>query len=172
MDPTALDAVTVLKMAHMRRRKSPGLWDLTGSLELGKKSRHHYRGYPKAASDAPLQPVFPSGLFSRRSRRQPFDHQWQGWSWKDRRLLTLNLEDILFPRKGKSSSGSSSGFPGKTIMTIAFWPPPKMENANFPLWKRGIEGDFLPSGFLMTRQDPIEKIIYLGCIVLLLWQQF
>ena len=38
MDPTALDAVTVLKMATCEGAKALGFGDLTGSLELGKKA--------------------------------------------------------------------------------------------------------------------------------------
>ena len=38
MDPTAMDAVTVLKMATCEGAKALGFGDLTGSLELGKKA--------------------------------------------------------------------------------------------------------------------------------------
>jgi 5-methylthioadenosine/S-adenosylhomocysteine deaminase len=38
MDPTLMDAVTVLKMATIEGAKSLGLQDVTGSLEIGKKA--------------------------------------------------------------------------------------------------------------------------------------
>jgi len=38
MDPTLMDAVTVLKMATIEGAKSLGLQDITGSLEIGKKA--------------------------------------------------------------------------------------------------------------------------------------
>jgi 5-methylthioadenosine/S-adenosylhomocysteine deaminase len=38
MDPTALDAVTVLKMATCEGAKALGLGDITGSIETGKKA--------------------------------------------------------------------------------------------------------------------------------------
>ncbi len=94
MDPTALDAVTVLKMATMRRRKSAGFWGYHRVSRTRQKSRYHHCGYPKTASDPPVQPVFPSGVFSRRGRCQPLDHQRQAGHGRPA-LLTLDLEDIL-----------------------------------------------------------------------------
>jgi 5-methylthioadenosine/S-adenosylhomocysteine deaminase len=94
MDPTALDAVTVLKMATCEGAKALGFGDLTGSLELGKKAdiiivdtrKPHltplYNPYSHLVYSAGGADVSHSIINGR-------------LVMEDRRLLTLNLEDIL-----------------------------------------------------------------------------
>jgi len=94
MDPTALDAVTVLKMATCEGAKTLGFGDLTGSLEPGKKAdiiivdtrKPHltplYNPYSHLVYSADGADVSHSIINGR-------------LIMEDRHLLTLNLEDIL-----------------------------------------------------------------------------
>jgi 5-methylthioadenosine/S-adenosylhomocysteine deaminase len=94
MDPTALDAVTVLKMATSEGAKALGFGNITGSLEPGKKAdiiivdtrKPHltplYNPYSHLVYSAGGADVSHSIINGR-------------LVLEDRRLLTLNLEDIL-----------------------------------------------------------------------------
>lgn len=101
MDPTALDAVTVLKMATCEGAKALGFGDITGSLELGKKAdiiivdtrKPHltpmYNPYSHLVYSAGGADVSHSIINGR-------------LVMEDRRLLTLNLENILSRAKEKA----------------------------------------------------------------------
>ena len=102
MDPTALDAVTVLKMATCEGAKALGFGDLTGSLELGKKAdiiivdtrKPHltplYNPYSHLVYSADGADVSHAIINGR-------------LIMEDRRLLTLNLEDVLFRANEKAA---------------------------------------------------------------------
>ncbi len=102
MDPTALDAVTVLKMATCEGAKALGFGNLTGSLELGKKAdiiivdtrKPHltplYNPYSHLVYSAGGADVSHSIINGR-------------LVMEDRRLLTLNLEDVLHRAKEKAA---------------------------------------------------------------------
>jgi 5-methylthioadenosine/S-adenosylhomocysteine deaminase len=94
MDPTVMDAVTVLKMATIEGAKSLGLQDITGSLEIGKKAdviiidTHKPHLVPVynpvshivyAAQGSDVQDVIVNGRIL----------------IKDRKLLTVDLENII-----------------------------------------------------------------------------
>ena len=94
MDPTVMDAVTVLKMATIDGAKSLGLQDITGSLEIGKKADviiidtrkpHLVPVYNPvshivyAAKGSDVQDVIVNGKVL----------------LKNRELLTVDMEDIL-----------------------------------------------------------------------------
>jgi 5-methylthioadenosine/S-adenosylhomocysteine deaminase len=100
-DPTALNAVTVLKMATCEGAKALGFGDITGSLEPGKKAdiiivdtrKPHltpmYNPYSHlvyAAGGADVRHTIINGRLV----------------MEDRRLLTLNLKDILFRANEKA----------------------------------------------------------------------
>jgi 5-methylthioadenosine/S-adenosylhomocysteine deaminase len=94
MDPTLMDAVTVLKMATIEGARSLGLQDITGSLEIGKKAdviiidTHKPHLVPiynpvshivYAAQGSDVQDVIVDGRIL----------------VNDRKLLTVDLEDII-----------------------------------------------------------------------------
>lgn len=94
MDPTAMDAFTVLKMATIEGAKSLGLQDITGSLEIGKKAdviiidTHKPHLVPiynpvshivYAAQGSDVKDVIANGRIL----------------VKDRKLLTVDLENIM-----------------------------------------------------------------------------
>jgi len=94
MDPTLMDAVTVLKMATIEGARSLGLQDITGSLEIGKKAdviiidTHKPHLVPVynpvshivySAQGSDVQDVIVNGLIL----------------IKDRKFLTVDLENII-----------------------------------------------------------------------------
>ena len=94
MNPTVMDAVTVLKMATIQGAKALGLQDITGSLEIGKQADviiidtrkpHLIPIYSPvshivyAAQGSDVQDVFVNGRIL----------------IKDRKLLTVDLENII-----------------------------------------------------------------------------
>ena len=94
MNPTLMDAVTILKMATIEGAKSLGLQDITGSLEIGKKAdviiidTHKPHLVPVynpvshivyAAQGSDVQDVIVNGRIL----------------VKDRKLLTVDLENII-----------------------------------------------------------------------------
>jgi 5-methylthioadenosine/S-adenosylhomocysteine deaminase len=100
-DPTALNAVTVVKMATCEGAKALGFGDITGSLEPGKKAdiiivdtrKPHltpmYNPYSHlvyAAGGADVRHTIINGRLV----------------MEDRRLLTLNLKDVLFRANQKA----------------------------------------------------------------------
>ncbi len=94
MDPTALDAVTVLKMATCEGAKALGFGDITGSLEPGKKADIIIVDTRKPH----LTPLYnPYSHLVYAAGGADVSHAIIGGRlvMEDRRLLTLNLEDIL-----------------------------------------------------------------------------
>jgi 5-methylthioadenosine/S-adenosylhomocysteine deaminase len=103
MDPTALDAVTVLKMATCEGAKALGFGDITGSLELGKKAdiiivdtrKPHltpmYNPYSHLVYSAGGADVSHSIINGR-------------LVMEDRRLLTLDMENITSSAREKAVS--------------------------------------------------------------------
>jgi 5-methylthioadenosine/S-adenosylhomocysteine deaminase len=100
-DPTSLNAVTALKMATCEGARALGFGDITGSLEVGKKAdiiivdtrKPHltpmYNPYSHlvyAAGGADVRHTIINGRLV----------------MEDRRLLTLNLKDILFRANEKA----------------------------------------------------------------------
>ncbi|MBU0985645.1 MAG: amidohydrolase family protein, partial [Proteobacteria bacterium] len=94
MDPTLMDAVTVLKMATIEGARSLGLQEITGSLEIGKKAdviiidTHKPHLVPVynpvshivyAAQGSDVQDVIVDGRIL----------------VKDRKLLTVDLENVI-----------------------------------------------------------------------------
>jgi len=94
MDPTLMDALTVLKMATIEGARSLGLQDITGSLEIGKKAdviiidTHKPHLVPVynpvshivySAQGSDVQDVIVNGLIL----------------IKDRKFLTVDLENII-----------------------------------------------------------------------------
>jgi 5-methylthioadenosine/S-adenosylhomocysteine deaminase len=94
MDPTAMNAVTVLKMATIEGARSMGLQDITGSLEIGKKAdviiidTHKPHLVPVynpgshivyAAQGSDVQDIIVDGRIL----------------VKDRKLLTVDIENII-----------------------------------------------------------------------------
>lgn len=102
LDPTALSAVTVLKMATCQGAKALGFGDITGSLEPGKKAdiiivdtrKPHltplYNPYSHLVYSAGGADVSHSIINGR-------------LVMENRRLLTLNLEDVLNRANEKAS---------------------------------------------------------------------
>jgi len=98
MDPTVMDAVTVVRMATIEGAKALGLQDLTGSIETGKKADIIIVDVNKPH----LTPMY-----------HPFSHLVYAARGSDvshvlingrvvmarRRLLTLNLEEIMMKAK-------------------------------------------------------------------------
>jgi 5-methylthioadenosine/S-adenosylhomocysteine deaminase len=102
MDPTALDAVAVLKMATCEGAKALGFGDITGSLEIGKKAdiiivdtrKPHltplYNPYSHLVYSAGGADVSHAVINGR-------------LVMENRRLLTLNLADILSRAREKAA---------------------------------------------------------------------
>jgi 5-methylthioadenosine/S-adenosylhomocysteine deaminase len=101
LDPTVMDAVTVLRMATIEGAKALGLKDIAGSLEVGKKA-------DVIIVDAEKPHLIPM--------YNPYSHLVYAASghdvkhsiidgrivMEDRRLLTLDVEDIMERSKEKS----------------------------------------------------------------------
>ena len=101
MDPTALDAVTVLKMATCEGAKALGFGDLTGSLELGKKADIIIVDTRKPHLTSMYNPY--SHLVYSAGRADVSHSIINGrLVMEDRRLLALDVEDILFRAKEKA----------------------------------------------------------------------
>jgi 5-methylthioadenosine/S-adenosylhomocysteine deaminase len=94
MDPTALDAVTVLKMATCEGAKALGMGDITGSLEPGKKADIIIVDTRKPHL-TPLYNPYSHLVYSAGGADVSHTIINGRLVMEDRRLLTLNLEDIL-----------------------------------------------------------------------------
>jgi 5-methylthioadenosine/S-adenosylhomocysteine deaminase len=102
MDPTALDAVTVLKMATCEGAKALGFGDITGSIELGKKADIIIVDTRKPHL-TPLYNPYSHLVYSAGGADVSHAIINGRLVMEDRRLLTLNLEDILFRAREKAA---------------------------------------------------------------------
>jgi 5-methylthioadenosine/S-adenosylhomocysteine deaminase len=94
MDPTAVDAVTVLRMATIEGARALGLQDITGSLEIGKKADVIVIDTHKPH----LTPMYnaTSHLVYAASGNDVTHSVINGkLVMEDRKLLTLNLDEVI-----------------------------------------------------------------------------
>lgn len=101
MDPTVTDAVTVLRMATIEGAKALGLKDTTGSLEVGKKADVIVIDTHKPH----LTPMYnPYSHMVYAARGNDVSHSIIDGRivMEDRRLLTLDVADIIEKSKEKS----------------------------------------------------------------------
>jgi 5-methylthioadenosine/S-adenosylhomocysteine deaminase len=101
MDPTVLDAVTVLKMATIEGAKALGLEDITGSIEVGKKADIIIVDTNKPH----LTPMYnPYSHLVYAARGNDVSHSIINGQliMEDRKLLALDLDDILTRAREKS----------------------------------------------------------------------
>lgn len=101
MDPTVLDAVTVLKMATIEGAKALGLEDITGSIEVGKKADIIIVDTNKPH----LTPMYnPYSHIVYAARGNDVSHSIINGQlvMEDRKLLALDLDDILARAREKS----------------------------------------------------------------------
>ncbi len=94
MDPTVMDAVTVLKMATIDGAKSLGLQDIIGSLEVGKKADVIIIDTRKPHLIPVYNPVSHIVYAAKGSDVQDVIVDGKVLL-KNRKLLTVNMEDIL-----------------------------------------------------------------------------
>lgn len=102
MDPTVLDAVTVLKMATIEGAKVLGLEDITGSIEVGKKADIIIVDTNKPH----LTPMYnPYSHLVYAVRGNDVSHSIINGKlvMEDRKLLALDLDDILARAREKSA---------------------------------------------------------------------
>jgi 5-methylthioadenosine/S-adenosylhomocysteine deaminase len=101
MDPTAVDAVTVLRMATIEGARALGLQDITGSLEIGKKADVIVIDTHKPH----LTPMYnaTSHLVYAASGNDVTHSVINGkLVMEDRKLLTLNLDEVIAHSREKS----------------------------------------------------------------------
>jgi 5-methylthioadenosine/S-adenosylhomocysteine deaminase len=101
MDPTAVDAVTVLRMATIEGARALGLQDITGSLEIGKKADVIVIDTHKPH----LTPMYnaTSHLVYAASGNDVIHSVINGkLVMEDRKLLTLNLDEVIAHSREKS----------------------------------------------------------------------
>ena len=101
MDPTVMDAITVLRMATIEGAKALGLDHLIGSLEAGKKADIIIVDTNKPH----LTPIYnPYSHLVYAARGNDVIHSMIRGQWvmRDRELLTLNLTDLLMRARRKS----------------------------------------------------------------------
>ena len=94
MDPTVLDAVTVLRMATIEGAKALGMEDITGSLETGKKADIIIVDVDKPH----LTPMYnPYSHIVYAARGNDVSHSIINGQlvMEDRKLLTLDIEEIM-----------------------------------------------------------------------------
>lgn len=102
MDPTVLDAITVLKMATIEGAKALGMEEQIGSLEVGKKADVIIVDTNKPH----LTPMYnPYSHIVYAARGNDISHSIINGRlvMEDRKLLSLNLEEILSAAREKSS---------------------------------------------------------------------
>jgi 5-methylthioadenosine/S-adenosylhomocysteine deaminase len=102
MDPTALDAVTVLKMATCEGAKALGFGEITGSIAPGKKADIIIVDTRKPHL-TPLYNPYSHLVYSAGGADVSHAIINGRLVMEDRRLLTLNLEDILFRAREKAA---------------------------------------------------------------------
>jgi 5-methylthioadenosine/S-adenosylhomocysteine deaminase len=101
MDPTVMDAVTVLRMATIEAAKVLGLKDFTGSLEIGKKADIIIVDTKKPH----LTPMYnPYSHLVYAARGNDVSHSIINGQlvMENRNLLTLDVDDIMAMAKNKS----------------------------------------------------------------------
>jgi 5-methylthioadenosine/S-adenosylhomocysteine deaminase len=106
MDPTVVDAVTVLRMATIEGARALGLQDITGSLEIGKKADVIVIDTHKPH----LTPMYnaTSHLVYAASGNDVIHSVINGkLIMEDRKLLTLDLDEIIAHSREKSAQVKS-----------------------------------------------------------------
>ncbi|MBW2616915.1 MAG: amidohydrolase [Deltaproteobacteria bacterium] len=101
MDPTVLDAATVLRMATIEGAKALGMEDITGSLETGKKADIIIVDVDKPH----LTPMYnPYSHIVYAARGNDVSHSIINGQlvMEDRKLLTLDIEEIMERAKEKA----------------------------------------------------------------------
>jgi 5-methylthioadenosine/S-adenosylhomocysteine deaminase len=101
MDPTVLDAVTVLKMATIEGARTLGLEDITGSIEVGKKADIIIVDTNKPHL-TPMYNPYSHIVYSARGNDVSHSIINGQLVMEDRKLLTFDLDEILSRAKNKS----------------------------------------------------------------------
>ncbi|MBU0732996.1 MAG: amidohydrolase [Proteobacteria bacterium] len=101
MDPTLMDAVTVLKMATIQGARALGLSDITGSLEEGKKADVIIVDTNKPHL-TPMYNPFSHLVYSARGNDVTHSIINGRLVMENRKLLTLDLEEIMKQANEKS----------------------------------------------------------------------
>lgn len=103
MDPTVMDAVTVLRMATIEGARALGLADITGSLEKGKRADVIIVDTKKPHL-TPMYNPFSHLVYSARGNDVSHSIINGRLVMEDRKLLTLELKDVMERAKEKSMS--------------------------------------------------------------------
>ena len=101
MDPTVMDAVTVLKMATIEGARALGMADITGSLEEGKMADVIIIDTNKPHL-TPMYNPFSHLVYAARGNDVSHSIINGRLIMEDRKLLTLDLEDVMVRAKEKS----------------------------------------------------------------------
>jgi 5-methylthioadenosine/S-adenosylhomocysteine deaminase len=101
MDPTVLDAVTVLKMATIEGAKTLGLEDITGSIEVGKKADVIIVDTNKPHL-TPMYNPYSHVVYSARGNDVSHSIINGQLVMEDRKLLIVDLGEIMSRAKNKS----------------------------------------------------------------------
>ena len=101
MDPTVLDAVTVLKMATIQGAKTLGLDDITGSLEVGKKADVIILDTNKPHL-TPMYNPYSHIVYSARGNDVSHSIINGQLVMQDRKLLIVDLDEIMSKAKEKA----------------------------------------------------------------------
>ncbi|MCP4667313.1 MAG: amidohydrolase [Deltaproteobacteria bacterium] len=101
MDPTVMDAVTVLRMATIEGARALGLGTITGSLEIGKKADIIIVDMEKPHL-TPLYNPYSHLVYAARGNDVSHTIINGRMVMEDRKLLTLDLEEIMTRAKEKS----------------------------------------------------------------------
>jgi len=101
MDPTVLDAVTVLKMATIEGAKTLGLEDITGSIEVGKKADLIIVDTNKPHL-TPMYNPYSHVVYSARGNDVSHSIINGQLVMEDRKLLIVDLGEIMSRAKSKS----------------------------------------------------------------------
>jgi len=101
MDPTVLDAVTVLKMATVEGAKALGMEAVTGSLEVGKKADVIVVDTDKPHL-TPMYNPFSHVVYAARGNDVSHSIIDGRLVMEDRRILTLDLPEVMEKAKEKS----------------------------------------------------------------------
>lgn len=101
MDPTVLDAATVLKMATIEGARALGLETITGSLEPGKKADVIILDTDKPHL-TPMYNPFSHVVYAARGNDVSHSIIHGRLVMEDRRLLTLDLQEVMIKAQEKS----------------------------------------------------------------------
>ena len=101
MDPTVMDAVTVLRMATIEGARALGLVDIAGSLEKGKRADVIIVDTNKPHL-TPMYNPFSHLVYSARGNDVSHSIINGRLVMEDRKLLTLDLKDVMERAKKKS----------------------------------------------------------------------